>query len=261
MSVFTRVLLVFLAFALSASAAMAEEPAAPPPIACAAADRECILNAIENTAAAITEKSWRDQTYRELAKTLAFDGQTDRAMSLITRIESPDTRAMTIRGIGMAVADNKLSPEQYADIFRKLRAEAERIDHPPSYGIALTYIAMAQAFAGDDAGAMETAKSMENASLRNKAFGESAEIQAERGDFKAALASISLIDDAHFRDKAYDTVSGIFSQRGLYDDALAMAMKIGSPYMKSGALQYVLDRQKPREVPHGYEQNEKEVRP
>ena len=38
--------------------------------------------------------------------------------------------------------------------------------------IALTYISMAQAFAGDNDAAMKTAAGMDNQALRNKAYGE-----------------------------------------------------------------------------------------
>lgn len=218
---------------------------------CAPADRPCILQALEAEAGKIDNKSWRDQTYRELAKTYAFDGETDKALALVGKIENPDTKAMTIRGIGMAAAERNLPPAEYAPIFAALHEKAKAIDHPPSHAIALTYIAMAQAFAGDDRGAWTTAAGMENAALRHKAYGETAEIQAGRGDFGAAMQSAAFIDDEPYRNKSLNTVSKIFADGGHFGHALGTAEKIKNPYMKAQALQYILDRQKPGAAPDG----------
>lgn len=215
---------------------------------CTVEDRVCVLNEIEALSAKIDRASWRDQTYRELAKTRAFEGDIDGALSVIEKIETPDTKALTIRGVGMAAADLKLPKEQYDEWFEKLRVKAEGIEHPPSYAIALTYIAMAQAFAGDNEGAWATAADMENDALRHKAYGETAEIQAERGDFNAARTSISKIESLSFRNKAYSTVSKILADREYYQEALDAASLIENAYKKASALQYVLDTQKPRDV-------------
>ena len=217
---------------------------------CALEDRTCVINSLREAAGKIETVAWRDQTYRELAKTLAFDGDTDGAIALIEKIETPDTKAMTIRGIGMAAADNKLSKEQYVDIFQKLRVAADKITHPPSYAIALTYIAMSQAFARDNDGAWKTASEMENEALRHKAYAETAEIQAEKGDYAAASKSIEFITSEAFRNKAYGTVSKILANGKKLDEALKAAQAITNPYKKAEALQYVLDVQKPREISH-----------
>lgn len=215
---------------------------------CAVQDRPCIMNRLAETANQIEEAGWRDQTYRELAKTLAFENRMDDAIALIDKIENPDTKAMTIRGIGMAAADLKLQPEGYDALFAKLRQAAEKIAHPPSYAIALTYIAMAQAFAGEDEAAWATAADMQNQALRNKAYGESGEIQAERGDLVAAGKSIGFIDDPGYRSKAWLTIAKIFADRGYLKEALAAASSASIPYQRAEGLQYVLDAQKPREV-------------
>ncbi|HEY8190443.1 MAG TPA: hypothetical protein VIF12_07135 [Micavibrio sp.] len=214
-----------------------------PAKACAASDADCLLPELEGLTAKIVEIPWRDQTYRELAKLYMAKHRTKEALALIPKIETPDTRAMTIRGIGMQAARMNLPPEELAALFAALRVEADKIEHAPSQGIALTYIAMAQAFAGDDAGAYATAKSMTNNALRHKAFGESAEIQAERGDLHAALESLAAIDDASFRNKAHNTVSAIFADRKMYDEALATADKIDNDYQKSQAILHILAKQ------------------
>lgn len=217
------------------------------PVSCRAQDRACILTQLEGDAALIDNAAWRDQTYRELAKTLAFEGQTDQAITIIGKIGNPDTKAMTIRGIGMIAADKKLTKMEYDALFAKLQAEALKITHPPSHAIALTYIAMSQAFAGDNEGAWATAAGMENDALRHKAYAETAEIQAERGDAPAAMESIARIDSLSFRNKAYNTVSKIFADYEMYDEALAAAMKIDNAYQKTEAMQHILDAQKPRD--------------
>lgn len=242
-----RIMITTMAFALLflGARAQAQENAST----CTAQDQACLFNLLEQTANTVEEASWQDTTWREMAKLLTHEGQAERAIALIARIKNPDTQAMTIRGIGMAAADSKLDKENYDKIFTALRAEAEKISHPPSYAIALTYISMAQAFAGDNEGAMKTASEMKNDALRHKAYGEAAEIQAERGDLSAASISLAAIDDPAYFDKQGRIVAKIFSDRGHYDAALATALKISNPYQKSQALLYLLTRQiKPEEV-------------
>ena len=236
-------LFAFLVFTLNPASVPAQS-GGQEPAPCAVQDRLCVIDLLRSAAEKIENASWRDQTYRELAKTLAAEGRTGDAIALIPHIGNPDTKAMTIRGIGMAAADRALPSSEYRALFTSLRAEAEKIDHPPSYAIALTYIAMAQAFAGDNTGAWKTASEMDNDALRHKAYGETAEIQAERGDFKAAITSISKINSASFRNKAYATVSKILADRALFEESFQTALHIENPYKQARALQYLLDRQK-----------------
>jgi predicted negative regulator of RcsB-dependent stress response len=212
-------------------------------MSCAAIDRSCLLEELEGLTSAIEEDKWRDQTYRELAKLLAQEKQTDQAISVIEKIENPDTKAMTIRGIGMAASNHDYTQNELATLFEALRLEADKIEHPPSYAIALTYIAMAQAFAGDDNGAMKTANDMKNNALRNKAFGEAAEIQAENGRFEEAMKSIKAIEDPAFKNKAYRTISKIFTDNQNYDAALKAAMTIDNTYQKAQSVLYILAKQ------------------
>lgn len=215
---------------------------------CDISDRNCVIEELEASAAQIDKDSWRDQTYREIAKTLAFDGRYDEAIAMVRVIGNPDTQALTIRGIGMAAAENKVPKSLYDIVFNDLRAVSETIDHPPSYAIALTYIAMAQAFAGDHDGAWATAADMENDALRHKAYGETAEIQAEQGAYAHAMKSIGFIESEAYRNKAYSITSKIFADAGLYNDGLGAADKITNAYKKANALQYILDQHKPREL-------------
>lgn len=231
--------------ALTLTFFMAKKPGAQEatPTPCSGTDTACLLPELERINARITEAAWRDQTYRELAKLYMASGQTDQALALIPLVETPDTRAMTIRGIGMEAAKMKLAKPDLDKLFTSLRVEADKIDHPPSLGIALTYIAMSQAFAGDNAGAFATAKSMTNDALRHKAFGENAEIQAARGDLPHALESLAAIDDASFRNKAYGIVSKIFADQKMYDAAIITARKIENTYHQSQAMLYTVAKQ------------------
>ncbi len=224
-------------------------PALAQDVPCMATDKNCMLEQLEMLTGDIEDTRWKDQTYRELAKLLAREKQTEKAISLIVKIEKPDTKAMTIRGIGMEAASTGLAQDEYNMLFKALRTEAEKIEHPPSYAIALTYIAMAQAFAGDDSGAMLTAKDMKNEALRNKAFGESAEIQAEHDRFSAAMTSIAAIESLGYRNKAHRIISKIFADRKKYDEALKAAIAIENTYQKAQAILYILAKQiSPEEV-------------
>ncbi len=217
---------------------------------CSAQDRACILEAIKTQATEINNTAWKDQTYRELAKTYAVDDKFEKAINIIPLIETPDTKAMTIRGIGMAIATQNHDTPTLNTMFTKLRSEAEKIEHPASYAIALTYIAMAQAFAGDNQGAWNTAADMDNDALRHKAYGETAEIQAEKKDYKSAKISIDKIESESYRNKAYGIVSGILADNAQYQNAYSAAIKITNAYKKALALQYILDQQKPRDIKH-----------
>lgn len=211
---------------------------------CQVEDRFCVLENLRKDAGKIEREAWRDQTYRELAKSFAGDGNIDSAVSVISDITNSDTKAMTIRGIGMEIANLGFSQDRLDQEFEKLRMEAEKIDHPPSYAIALTYIAMGQAFAGDNEGAWKTAASMENDALRHKAYAETAEIQAENGDFSAAQKSIKFIESEAFRNKAYSITSKIFADSGLFEESYKTAMEITNAYKKAQAIQHMLDEQK-----------------
>lgn len=209
---------------------------------CTAMDRPCLMRQIEALAPGIERQEWKDQTHRELAKTYAYEGQTDKAIALIDKISNPDTKAMTIRGIGFAAASLKWDRARYTALFAQLSEQAKRISHGPSQGIAYTYVSMGQAYAGDDDGARKTAASMTNAALRNKAYAEAAEIQADRGDFKNAMISLAAVQASSFRNKAYDTVSKIFLDKAMVNEAYACAMKIENAYLKSKAVQRVLNK-------------------
>jgi len=212
--------------------------------ACTIAEGHCAFDLLEKEAGHISETVWRDQIYRELAKLLAAEGRTDDAIPLIDRIETPDTKAMTIRGIGMAVAELDWDKTRYNSLFKALRVEAEKITHPPSYAIALTYIAMAQAFAGDNEGSWKTAADMANDALRHKAYGETAEIQAEHGDAKSAMKSIGFIDSEAYRNKSYSTIAHILADDAHYEEALQAAIPINNAYKKAQTILYILDKKR-----------------
>ena len=215
-----------------------------------ASDTACLIDQIERHSAAIPEQKWRDNAYKELATAAAIAGDIDRAEEIFGKIDNGDTRAMTIRAIGMAVAAqrDRYNRASYTVLFTRLGEWAAGITHEGARGIAYTYIAMSQAFAGMDEAATITAQAMENAALRNKAFGETAEIQAERGDIRAALNSISHIDTLSFRNKAYGIIADILTKSGQYDKALQAAQSIDNPTRRVKALQHILSAKQAEEA-------------
>lgn len=232
-----------LTFAILSAAASAENPAELK--TCAISDTECLHEEIAHAAKTLSNKTERDQTYRELAKSWARAGKPEKALEIVPLIETPDTRAMAIRGIGMELAGLKWPKDKQDKIFAQLREQAESLkeSHPPSYGIALTYIAMGQAFAGDNEGAWKTAAEMENSSLRHKAYGETAEIQVEKDDYENAKISLNKIDDIPYKNKAYVTVSKLLADKDMMTQAYDAAIQITNPYLKAAAIQNILDRQ------------------
>ena len=186
---------------------------------------------------------------RDLAVSKAMEGDYDGAVALIGRIDNPDTQAMTVRAIGMAVALHRdLDDQTYKNIFQKLSVASGNIKDSGAKDIGYTYIAMAQAFAGLDDDATLTTQAMTNLALKHKAYGETAEIQAERGDYTRAMASIMAIDSDAFRNKALEIVSGIFVKRGEFDHAFNTAQKITNPQRKAESLQKLLNVQQGLEV-------------
>lgn len=209
-----------------------------------AADRACVTSAILKDSQSIPEPQWRDQSLRDLASSLTYDGRVDEAIALIAKIKNPDTQAMTIRAIGMTAAlYGKDSPPQLKITFTKLAKVAETIKQPDAHAIAFTYIAMAQAFAGLDEDAWATSATMTNVALQHKAYGETAEIQAERGDLTAAMKSIAKITTTSYRNKAYENVAEILIKKDQFDGALKAAEAIDNPMKRVQTMQEILKAQ------------------
>jgi predicted negative regulator of RcsB-dependent stress response len=212
--------------------------------ACDYNDTSCLMTVTEASIEQITEKRWRNHAYRDLAVSLAYSGDIDKAVTLISKIDNPDTQAMTVRAIGMALANNKdLSDEAYKDVFSKLDNSSKTITHEGARDIAYTYIAMAQAFAGLDNDAMQTTLNMTKPELKNKALGETAEIQAERGDYDEAIRSINAIQSQSFKNKALGLVNDIFVKDEQFDLAYQTAIQITNATRKAKSLQNIIDAQ------------------
>jgi hypothetical protein len=209
---------------------------------CAAMDRPCLMKQLEALVPQIDKPDWQDQTLRELAKTYTYEGEPEKAVALIEKIRDNDTKAMTIRGIGMAAATAKYDHTKSEWLWKRLSEEALKITHAPSQGIAFTYISMAQAFAGDDEAARRTASTMTNTALKHKAYGEAAEIEADRGDLTNALKSLEFIDNPPYRNKQYDIVSRIFLDKAMVEEAYACASKIDNAYLKAKSIQRILNK-------------------
>lgn len=193
--------------------------------------------------AKIKEPRWRNNAYRDLAESMAFFNEdAASAIDIIKKIDNPDTQAITIRAIGMALAIHKNLPDDhYKRIFKQLDDAATLVTDEGARDIAYTYIAMAQAFAGLDADATKTTDAMKNPALKHKAFGETAEIQAERGDYNAAITSINLIDSTAFKNKALKIVSDIFVKRKDLNSAFKTASQITNSTKKAAAFQKIIN--------------------
>ncbi len=217
---------------------------------CQPANVKCIQSLIVTETQNIDESRWKNQSYRDLAVSIAFGGDVDGAIGYIKKINNSDTQAMTVRAIGMALAIHKeLSVDEYRTMFKKLNDFTPSILDEGARDIAYTYIAMAQAFAGLDDDAHTTTLVMKKDALKHKAYGETAEIQAERGDFARAMRSINAIDSVSFKNKALGIVSSIFLKAGDVEHAYQMAVKITNSTKKSSALQKIVNRQIGLDVP------------
>lgn len=164
----------------------------------------------------IDEGRWKDQALRELAKSYTLNGAPNKAIKLISYINNADTKALTIRGIGMNYAKISQDISRLDALFEELKSVADTIEHKPSKEIAYTYIGMAQSYANMDKEAVSTALSMQNPALKNKALGEIAEIQAEQNKYKLSFDTLALIEDVSFKNKAYRIISKIYAQNGSY---------------------------------------------
>lgn len=208
---------------------------------CDVNDKLCVMAEIKKNADTIRNKEWREKALRDLAKTYTHEGYEKKAIALIPQIQSPDTKARTIEGIGIAASENRWDDKKrYKKLFENLKKEAEKLEHAPSYASAYSYIAITQAQARDNEGAMETARNMKNDALRDRALSEIAKIQAEHNNGKAAMKSISEIGSEDFRNKAYGTIARIFTRRGKLKQAYTAGQKISDPYARTQILQKII---------------------
>ncbi len=231
-------LLFFLSLILYTTSPKAEENQ---PL-CDTATKECLLKTLENTIPDITDQKWKDKSYREYAKILAANDKIDEAIALIEKISGPDTKAMTIRGIGMEASKLNWADNRYTNLFNRLYEEAQKIEHKPSHDIALTYIAMGQAESKQDDAAIQTALIIDNAALQHKALGEIAETQSMRKDHNKALNTLDKISSTAYKNKACRTVSELMANDNAFEAAFEAAQKIDNAYIKAESLLYIANR-------------------
>ncbi|MCB9988941.1 MAG: hypothetical protein H6868_06355 [Rhodospirillales bacterium] len=232
-------MLLFLAFVLGMPLTALSQDAK----VCAAKDTACLLKELETVSEKIDEARWRDQTYRELAKLLTHEKKTDEALALIEKVENSDTRAMTIRGIGVAAAETDLSDTEKKALYDSLILAAQEIESDASRPIALRYVAKGQVLAGFDDDGRATTVSIDNLSQRDKAYEEIAEVEAKQNKLDQALQSIAGIESPPYRDRARSAVSRIFAGKGQYEEALTAARAIENAYTRADALRLILTKQ------------------
>jgi hypothetical protein len=203
-------------------------------LACAAASLDMLIPQINNA-------RWRDQSFREQAKILIRQGSAAKAIELITQISNEDTQALTIRAIGVAMADLSLDADILNAHFDTLHAQAMAITHTGSQDIALTYIAIAESSAGLFERALTTAQTLKTVSLRNKSYQEIAEILSVKGDVENSFKALQLIDDAAFQNKAYGIVAGLLIKHKQLPAALKAAEHIQDPYIKANTVLNIIN--------------------
>jgi len=236
--------LFVLTLCLSLFVFISDGHSAKEPNTCIYSDTICIMSQTETSIESISEPRWRNHAYRDLAVSHAFNDNIDKAVTLIEKIDNPDTQAMTVRAIGMALAIHKdLDIESYKSMFKKLDDFSKTITHEGARDIAYTYIAMAQAFAGLDDDAMTTTLAMNKPELKYKALGETAEIQAERGNYAEAIKSMNAIKSNSFKNKSLGLVSDIFVKQNKFDLAYKTAIQITNATKKANKLQKIINAQ------------------
>lgn len=209
---------------------------------CNVSNTLCVMAEIKKDAISIENKEWREKALRDLAKTYTQEGYENKAIELINQIQTPDTKARTIQGIGIAAAEKNWSnKKRYKALFSNLAKEVEKLDHAPSYASAYSYIARAQTLSGDNDGAMETARNMKNSALRHKTLGDIAKIQAEKNNVKLSMKSVSEIESEDSRNKAYSTIARIFIRRGKLEPAYIAGQKITNAYIRTQILQSIIN--------------------
>ena len=203
-------------------------------LSCAGAALDKLIPQIYNT-------RWRDQSFREQAKILIRHGSVDKAMSLLPQISNEDTKALTIRAIGIGMAELPLAPAAQNEYFDTLHKQAMTISHTGSQEIAMTYIAIAEASAGLFERALTSARTLRTNSLRNKSYQEIAEVLSAKGDTDNSFAALNLIDDPSFRNKAYGVIAAVFIKHGQLAAALQFAEHIEDPYIKSNSFLNIMN--------------------
>jgi hypothetical protein len=205
--------------------------------------RSCLLDDLKAAITKIDKQTWTDRALRDFAKVQAELGTVTPALKAAQKIDNPDTRAMALRGIAIAVAQSERYAPAQDTILAKISRQAKTMDHAPSRAIARTYIAKALAIAGHDRSAYETAAKIDNGDMRNKAYGAIAEAQARQGHTQAVITSLGKVDDAGYRNRQYKTTAKMLADKGDMKAARRLANAIeGNAVLRAGTLQALLNR-------------------
>ncbi len=218
---------------------LAEESVSQNALSCRDVSISCLADDLSNTLAILDNKRWSDQGFRDLAEILILDNQPAQAREAIQKIEDPDTRAMAIRKSGMALADAPMTETQKKNSFIMLKEEANAIEHKPSMGIALTYIAIAESESGFYEDAVKSVPIIDNVSLRNKAYAEIAEVQARVGLGDMSLPNVERIETLAFKNQVAKRISGVLAENNDIENAYKAIKLISNDAQKAAALQYL----------------------
>lgn len=210
---------------------------------CAQDDFDCVLLKLQADMQSIPYQPWRDQTMRDMASLMTEQGRPNMAIRLIPEIQNPDTKAMTIRSIAVALADTTLSTDEKSAIYKTLIKEAQAMTHEPSQQIALRYIAKGQALSLFDDESRNTVMMITNPSQRDKAFAEIAEVQAKHGFTSRAIKTVKTIESESYRDQVYGNLTTILAKAGDFKAATSVSGLIKAPYNRTQALMAVVRAQ------------------
>lgn len=209
---------------------------------CNAMDRACLIKHLEQTVSAIGGKTERDAAYRRLARTLTYEGDPDRAMTLIDKLSHHDAKAAMIGEIGMATGEATFTVNRQKAVFQKLSEAAKAIENKDARGEAYARIAAAQAFAGETGNAKSTLGQIEDGKLRDNTLAKMALMRAQRGDLQNTLSLLAAIQSQSYRNKAYETAFDLFLEKAQISEAYACANRIDNAYLRAKAIQRLLDR-------------------
>ena len=222
---------------LGAQATHARDTACEKPL------QACLLHDLQAAITKIDKQTWTDRALRDYARVQTELGDVDPALRAEEKIDTPDTRAIAIRGIAIAVAESDRDAPLKTRIFAKLDQHAKALEHAPSRAIARTYIAKARAIAGRDRAAYQIAAKIDNTDMRNKAYGAIAEAQARQGRIKAVMTSLGKVDDTGYRNRQYKTTAKMLADGGDMKAARRLANAIeGNAVLRAGTLQALLNR-------------------
>jgi tetratricopeptide (TPR) repeat protein len=185
-----------------------------------------------------------DQLQRGVALTQLQLGDTSGALVTAANIESDLRRADVLRHIGVNRM-NAGKPTEAREMLLAASQAAQKVIPDTAKGgwatrsakaTTLSWIAHAQAEAGDVKEAFRTANTIPTDQAMDDALAWIAPVQAAAGDLKGALETVERIRDETSKGAALEDLAQVLVRAGREKDALALAAQQTSPAVKARAL-------------------------